>query len=130
MGAEGPGSPTGTSIISWGPERNGRSHERPGEIVRLLGPNGAGKTTLVSIVAGLRSADAGEVRVDGIDALARDATRASPGVVATSAMRPGVSPSTEMTDDPARTVCPALGPAGAECGSSFVITALPWRKGR
>jgi ABC-2 type transport system ATP-binding protein len=44
---------------------------QPGEIVGLLGPNGAGKTTLVSIVAGLRKADAGSVRVNGIDALAR-----------------------------------------------------------
>jgi ABC-2 type transport system ATP-binding protein len=43
----------------------------PGEIVSLLGPNGAGKTTLVSIVAGLRKADAGSVTVDGIDALGR-----------------------------------------------------------
>ena len=42
-----------------------------GEIVALLGPNGAGKTTLVSIVAGLRRADAGTVRVDGMDALSR-----------------------------------------------------------
>jgi ABC-2 type transport system ATP-binding protein len=41
-----------------------------GEIVSLLGPNGAGKTTLVSIVAGLRRADAGTVEVDGLDALA------------------------------------------------------------
>ena len=41
----------------------------PGEIVSLLGPNGAGKTTLVSIVAGLRRADAGAVRVGDIDAL-------------------------------------------------------------
>ena len=43
---------------------------QPGEIVGLLGPNGAGKTTLVSIIAGLRSADAGEVLVNGVDALA------------------------------------------------------------
>jgi ABC-2 type transport system ATP-binding protein len=42
-----------------------------GEIVALLGPNGAGKTTLVSIVAGLRKADAGVVEVAGIDALSR-----------------------------------------------------------
>lgn len=41
----------------------------PGHILALLGPNGAGKTTLVSIVAGLRRADAGSVHVDGIDAL-------------------------------------------------------------
>lgn len=44
-----------------------------GEIVALLGPNGAGKTTLVSIVAGLRRADAGVVEVDGLDALGRSA---------------------------------------------------------
>ncbi len=41
-----------------------------GEVIGLLGPNGAGKTTLVSIVCGLRRADAGTVRVCGIDALA------------------------------------------------------------
>jgi ABC-2 type transport system ATP-binding protein len=39
-----------------------------GEISALLGRNGAGKTTLVSIVAGLLSADAGSVVIDGIDA--------------------------------------------------------------
>lgn len=41
----------------------------PGRIVGLLGPNGAGKTTLVSIVTGLRRADSGAVRINGIDAL-------------------------------------------------------------
>lgn len=38
-----------------------------GQIVALLGRNGAGKTTLVSIIAGLLSADAGTVEVDGIN---------------------------------------------------------------
>lgn len=38
-----------------------------GEILALLGPNGAGKTTLLSIVAGLRSADAGRVKIGGHD---------------------------------------------------------------
>jgi ABC-2 type transport system ATP-binding protein len=42
----------------------------PGEICGLLGANGAGKTTLVSIVAGLRRADAGSVTIDGIDSFA------------------------------------------------------------
>jgi ABC-2 type transport system ATP-binding protein len=42
---------------------------QPGEIVGLLGPNGAGKTTLVSIIAGIRGADAGSVEVAGIDVL-------------------------------------------------------------
>jgi ABC-2 type transport system ATP-binding protein len=41
----------------------------PGTILGLLGPNGAGKTSLVSIVAGLRRADAGRVEVCGIDVL-------------------------------------------------------------
>ncbi|MFZ6002296.1 MAG: ATP-binding cassette domain-containing protein [Actinomycetota bacterium] len=44
-----------------------------GEICALLGPNGAGKTTLVSIVCGLRRPDAGEVTVNGIDAVERSA---------------------------------------------------------
>lgn len=50
-----------------------------GEVVGLLGPNGAGKTTMVSIVAGLREADAGEVRVGGIDAL-RSPERVRPSI--------------------------------------------------
>ncbi len=47
---------------------------RRGEIVGLLGPNGAGKTTTVEIVEGYRRADAGEVRVLGLDP-ARDPAR-------------------------------------------------------
>jgi ABC-2 type transport system ATP-binding protein len=46
-------------------------HVDAGQIVGLLGPNGAGKTTLVSIVAGLRKADGGSVRVAGVDVAAR-----------------------------------------------------------
>jgi ABC-2 type transport system ATP-binding protein len=38
-----------------------------GEVFGILGPNGAGKTTTVECVAGLRVADAGSVRVLGID---------------------------------------------------------------
>jgi ABC-2 type transport system ATP-binding protein len=33
----------------------------PGELVAVIGPNGAGKTTLLSILAGIQSADGGEV---------------------------------------------------------------------
>ncbi|MFA9432168.1 ABC transporter ATP-binding protein [Egicoccus sp. AB-alg2] len=40
---------------------------RHGEIFGVLGPNGAGKTTTVEIVAGLRRADRGRVRVLGLD---------------------------------------------------------------
>jgi ABC-2 type transport system ATP-binding protein len=36
-----------------------------GQLIGLLGPNGAGKTTTVSLIAGLMSPDAGEVRVGG-----------------------------------------------------------------
>ncbi|MEZ5652265.1 MAG: ATP-binding cassette domain-containing protein, partial [Burkholderiaceae bacterium] len=38
-----------------------------GEIVGLLGPNGSGKTTTLRIIAGYLGADAGEVRIGGID---------------------------------------------------------------
>ncbi len=46
----------------------------PGEIFGVLGRNGAGKTTTVEIVGGLRHADAGDVRVLGLDPR-RDARR-------------------------------------------------------
>ncbi|MEV1294365.1 ABC transporter ATP-binding protein [Pseudonocardia sp. NPDC049635] len=39
----------------------------PGSLTGLLGPNGAGKSTLVNLVAGLRRADAGTVRLFGGD---------------------------------------------------------------
>jgi len=69
----------------------------PGEIVGLLGPNGAGKTTLVSIVAGLRTADAGEVRVDGFDALAHpDRAR---GVIGLAPQDLGIYPNLSVTQN-------------------------------
>lgn len=40
---------------------------RRSEIFGLLGPNGAGKTTALSIIQGLRPADAGDVSVLGMD---------------------------------------------------------------
>lgn len=40
---------------------------RKGEIVALLGPNGAGKTTLISVICGIVSPSAGQVRVAGFD---------------------------------------------------------------
>ena len=55
---------------------------RAGEVVALLGPNGAGKTTTVEIIEGYRSADAGSVRVLGLDpAGAGRAHRASVGLM-------------------------------------------------
>ena len=44
-----------------------------GEIYALLGPNGAGKTTTVNILSTLVRPDAGEVRIGGVDVLARPA---------------------------------------------------------
>jgi ABC-2 type transport system ATP-binding protein len=38
-----------------------------GEIFGVLGPNGSGKTTTVECVQGLRRADAGHIRVLGLD---------------------------------------------------------------
>jgi ABC-2 type transport system ATP-binding protein len=45
-----------------------------GSITALLGPNGAGKTTTVEILEGYRTADAGEVRVLGLDPARQGAT--------------------------------------------------------
>jgi len=52
---------------------------REGEVVALLGPNGAGKTTTVEICEGYRRADAGQVRVLGLDPV-RDARALRPRV--------------------------------------------------
>jgi ABC-2 type transport system ATP-binding protein len=41
----------------------------PGEITGLVGHNGAGKTTFVEVITGLVHADAGLVRIGGVDAL-------------------------------------------------------------
>jgi ABC-2 type transport system ATP-binding protein len=50
-----------------------------GEIFGLLGPNGAGKTTTVEILEGLRTPDAGETTVLGLD-VAKDATALKPRI--------------------------------------------------
>ena len=61
-----------------------------GSVFGLLGPNGAGKTTTVEILEGLRSPDAGEVRILGLDAVAgADALKARVGVsLQTAALYP------------------------------------------
>jgi ABC-type multidrug transport system ATPase subunit len=40
---------------------------RPGELVAIAGGSGAGKTTLLEALAGVRPADSGGVRFDGVD---------------------------------------------------------------
>jgi ABC-2 type transport system ATP-binding protein len=50
-----------------------------GEVTAILGPNGAGKTTTIEVCEGYRNADAGTVRVLGLDP-ARDAARLKPKV--------------------------------------------------
>ena len=53
-----------------------------GEFFGLLGPNGAGKSTLMSLVAGLRAPDAGELRLDGVPLSASNvSTRRELGLV-------------------------------------------------
>jgi ABC-2 type transport system ATP-binding protein len=52
-----------------------------GEVVGLVGHNGAGKTTFVEAVAGLVRPEAGQIKVGGVDALARPrAVRALMGI--------------------------------------------------
>jgi ABC-2 type transport system ATP-binding protein len=45
-----------------------------GEVFGMLGPNGAGKTTTLEIIEGLRTPDAGTVRVLGTDVIAQPST--------------------------------------------------------
>ena len=48
---------------------------KAGEFFSLLGPSGCGKTTLLRIIAGLDSADAGSLSIDGEEMLAIPANR-------------------------------------------------------
>ncbi|MGY3620648.1 sulfate/molybdate ABC transporter ATP-binding protein [Bradyrhizobium sp. USDA 10063] len=52
-----------------------------GELLALLGPSGSGKTTLLRIIAGLDWPEAGEVTIDGEDALGRGASERHVGFV-------------------------------------------------
>ncbi len=52
-----------------------------GELLTILGPSGSGKTTLLKVVAGFEAADAGSVRVDGIDITATPPAKRDIGMV-------------------------------------------------
>jgi ABC-type branched-subunit amino acid transport system ATPase component/ABC-type branched-subunit amino acid transport system permease subunit len=39
----------------------------PGTVHSIIGPNGAGKSTLIHMIAGLQAADAGTLRIDGVE---------------------------------------------------------------
>jgi ABC-2 type transport system ATP-binding protein len=65
-----------------------------GEVFGLLGPNGAGKTTTVEILEGYRRADAGDVRVLGVDPW-RDGAQLRPRIgvmLQEGGLYPGVRP--------------------------------------
>ncbi|MGA4955836.1 ABC transporter ATP-binding protein [Streptomyces lavendulocolor] len=64
-----------------------------GEIFGILGPNGAGKTTTVECVEGLRTPDAGTVRVAGLDPVAdhREVTRLLGAQLQQSELQPKIT---------------------------------------
>jgi ABC-2 type transport system ATP-binding protein len=65
-----------------------------GEVFGLLGPNGAGKTTTVEILEGYRRADAGTVRVLGLDPW-RDGAKLRPRIgvmLQEGGLYPGIRP--------------------------------------
>lgn len=52
--------------------RNVTFQVQPGTVLAVIGPSGAGKTTLARALLGLVPSASGKVRIDGIDAQARD----------------------------------------------------------
>src|SRR5947208_14521134 len=56
-------------------------HIEPGEFVTFLGPSGCGKTTVLRILAGLETADAGDIAVDGRSISALPPYRRNVGMV-------------------------------------------------
>ena len=54
---------------------------KKGELVCILGPSGCGKTTLLRIIAGLETANSGQVFIDGKDATFLPAAKRNFGIV-------------------------------------------------
>ncbi|MFB4302881.1 ABC transporter ATP-binding protein [Actinomadura sp. NTSP31] len=83
------GTATAVDGLSFGAAR--------GAVTALLGPNGAGKTTTIEICEGFRRADAGTVRVLGLDPVA-DARALKPrvGVMPQSGGVPGTAKGAEF----------------------------------
>ncbi|MEY4767738.1 MAG: hypothetical protein RL637_377, partial [Pseudomonadota bacterium] len=52
-----------------------------GELVALLGPSGCGKTTLLRIIAGLETADSGQILLNGINVTQQHVSRRGIGFV-------------------------------------------------
>ncbi len=52
-----------------------------GRLTALLGPSGGGKSTLLRIIAGLESADAGSIEIEGVDATRLPAQKRNVGFV-------------------------------------------------
>ena len=52
-----------------------------GELVCILGPSGCGKTTLLRIIAGLETADSGQIFIDGADATYLPPAKRNLGIV-------------------------------------------------
>ena len=70
---------------------------RAGEVCGLLGPNGAGKTSLVSIIVGLRAADAGRVLLDGVDVATGGA--AARAIVGVAGQETAIYPTVRVRDN-------------------------------
>jgi putative spermidine/putrescine transport system ATP-binding protein len=52
-----------------------------GELLTILGPSGSGKTTMLKVVAGFETAEAGAVKVDGVDITAMPPAKRDIGMV-------------------------------------------------
>src|SRR6187431_1436009 len=52
-----------------------------GKLTALLGPSGGGKSTLLRIIAGLETADAGRIVIEGVDATGLPAQKRNVGFV-------------------------------------------------